>query len=508
MRRSLLVVLAALVSLPLFASPEAKIVGGFDAELGAWPFMVGLVEPGMGADDGHMCGATLIAPRWVLTASHCLDAGGWWISPLDPDEVEVVVGAHDLEDEDLERLAVEAVILHEGFDKWNMNHDVALLRLAEPSGHPVVPALVSPLFASKLTAPGVMATVLGWGTMEEGHKVYPEVLQQVELPIVSAEVCNGPQAYAGEITDNMLCAGWEEGGMDSCQGDSGGPLFVPDPGHGVALAGVVSWGDGCARPDTFGVYASVAAHLDWIEGKMALYPPDQPSMCWDLNANGVCDPAIEDQDGDGLCTAEDCQGDDGAASLIRLEDEPSGEHCAAGGVRVEAGLDEDGDGILDDAEVSAVAFACHGEAGDATRVEAHEEPPGEACAHGGQRVDVGLDRDGDGALGEDEVDQQVWLCLPAEPRSSLARLDEEPPGEACPAGGARVASGLDLDGDGALSEDEEIEVAFVCAGVAGADGADGGCAVSHADRAGAGWWLLVLAMALALAAYRVPRPTT
>jgi secreted trypsin-like serine protease len=90
-----------------------------------------------------------------------------------------------------------------------------------------------------------------------------DLLRKVEIPIVANGVCNSPQSYAGRISENMICAGHTEGGKDSCQGDSGGPLIVRK-GTGFVLAGVVSWGRGCALADFYGVYARAARYRDWI----------------------------------------------------------------------------------------------------------------------------------------------------------------------------------------------------------------------------------------------------
>lgn len=64
----------------------------------------------------------------------------------------------------------------------------------------------------------------------------------------------------------MICAGYKDGGQDSCKGDSGGPLVVA----GV-LYGVVSFGEGCARKATPGVYTNVIYYRKWIDTAMARY---------------------------------------------------------------------------------------------------------------------------------------------------------------------------------------------------------------------------------------------
>lgn len=80
------------------------------------------------------------------------------------------------------------------------------------------------------------------------------------MPIVGQADCR--KAYGEDgIADTMICAGLlDVGGKDACEGDSGGPLVV----NGV-VAGIVSWGAGCAQPNAPGVYTDVASFLDWIE---------------------------------------------------------------------------------------------------------------------------------------------------------------------------------------------------------------------------------------------------
>ena len=92
------------------------------------------------------------------------------------------------------------------------------------------------------------------------------VLKYASVPLITNEDCI--QSY--QLTSNMVCAGFKEGGKDACQNDSGGPLVVPRSSRDATaiIYGVVSWGDGCAQPDYPGVYSRVAKYLDWIEGYM------------------------------------------------------------------------------------------------------------------------------------------------------------------------------------------------------------------------------------------------
>uniref|UniRef100_A0A8D2ZG86 trypsin n=1 Tax=Scophthalmus maximus TaxID=52904 RepID=A0A8D2ZG86_SCOMX len=91
---------------------------------------------------------------------------------------------------------------------------------------------------------------------------YPDKLQCMDVPLLSNDICFN--AYPFQITENMICAGYLEGGKDSCQRDSWGPMMC-----GGELQGVVSWGHGCALRKKPGVYTKVCNYTSWIRNTMA-----------------------------------------------------------------------------------------------------------------------------------------------------------------------------------------------------------------------------------------------
>ncbi len=247
----------AATATPPPAGLQGQIVGGEKAAQGAWPWMVAIqafTEPGYHT----FCGASLVAPSWALTAAHCVVNAA-------PDQIVATVGPHRLESGQGQKRSVDRIVLHPryGFDfAHDFAHDLALLHLSEPADAELVTLLGADDLA--LAGPGTLGTVIGWGALSEdgSNGLVSYDLQQVELPIVSEEECTSSMGRM--ITENMLCAGFREGGKDACHGDSGGPLVVPDGEGGWQLAGLVSFGIGCARPAFYGVYTRVSQYHDWI----------------------------------------------------------------------------------------------------------------------------------------------------------------------------------------------------------------------------------------------------
>ena len=114
--------------------------------------------------------------------------------------------------------------------------------------------------------------VTGWG--EVSGSCCSSVLKQAMVPVVSRSRCNQADYYGGTVTANMLCAGLDQGGIDSCQGDSGGPLVIEKDAKWQQF-GVVSWGAGCAQPKKPGVYTNVVNYLSWIRAKVTLVEREQ-----------------------------------------------------------------------------------------------------------------------------------------------------------------------------------------------------------------------------------------
>uniref|UniRef100_A0A8C4VFG2 Ovochymase 2 n=1 Tax=Falco tinnunculus TaxID=100819 RepID=A0A8C4VFG2_FALTI len=251
-----------------------RIVGGSQVKQGTHPWQVSLKR-----SQKHFCGGTIVSAQWVVTAAHCI---------LDRNLLQylnVTAGEHDLRIRETgeQTLPVKYAIKHPSFDpRRPMNYDVALLKLdgAFNFSSSVLPACL-PDPGEKFEA-GYICTACGWGRLNE-NGVLPQVLYEVNLPILNNKECSRALSTLKKPIqgDTIMCAGFPDGGRDACQGDSGGPLLCRRKHGAWTLAGVISWGMGCARGwisnekrkhydrGSPGIFTDLSAVLSWIQENMS-----------------------------------------------------------------------------------------------------------------------------------------------------------------------------------------------------------------------------------------------
>jgi hypothetical protein len=212
-------------------------------------------------------------------------------------------------------------------------------------------------------------------------------------------------------------------------------------------------------------------------------------------------------------------------ALVTSTPEPAGPNCAQGGVMVQTGFDYNGTGAFEPGEDPTVTYVCNGAdgapgptgsdgaPGHNSLVLVTDEPTGANCAAGGQKIQTGLDLNDDGTLQADEVTETFYVCdgaagadgtdgaSGASGHDSLVLVSDEPAGANCAAGGKKIQTGLDANGNGTLDAGEVAATSYVCNGAtgangaAGADGKSGGCAAAGGAAGLAALWPLALLVA-------------
>ncbi|MYU56987.1 MULTISPECIES: S1 family peptidase [Streptomyces] len=215
-------------------SPQTRVVGGTRAAQGEFPFMVRL---SMG------CGGALYTKDVVLTAAHCVDGSGPNTS------VTATGGAVDLQDSKAVTVKSTEILQAPGYN--GKGKDWALIKLAKPIDQPTLKIAENDTFNNG------DFQIAGWGAGKEGG-AQQRYLLKATVPFVDDATCR--QAYGSSLTPGEeICAGkLTTGGVDTCQGDSGGPMFRKDDAGAWLQVGIVSWGEGCARPGKPGVYTEVS----------------------------------------------------------------------------------------------------------------------------------------------------------------------------------------------------------------------------------------------------------
>lgn len=237
---------------------NTRIVGGREAIPNSWPWQISMKHYGR-----HNCGGSIIHPQWVVTASHCVEDN------RNLDHLTIEAGKHHEKKDDPHQQIrrVTKILMHESYDSDLIDNDITLFKLDKPF---ILNEYVNIVCLPEVVvADGANCMVTGWGDTKNTSGA--GLLKQALLPIVNVDKCNSTDYLDGDATDNMLCAGYDQGGIDSCQGDSGGP-FVCKSGTKWDLQGIVSWGNGCAEEKSPGAYTKVINYIQWIQEMVASHP--------------------------------------------------------------------------------------------------------------------------------------------------------------------------------------------------------------------------------------------
>jgi len=258
--------------IPNYPIQEDKIVGGSKIAVGVYPWQVALLFGKEQKLSSQACGGTLVGDKYIVTAAHCtFDADTQ--KDMEADEVSVRIGDTSLdtdkEVEGAQTVKVKKILNHPDYNSETKENDIAILVLKKKvslTKYPNIKPACLPIKGSTHTGKGYIS---GWGTLNSGgHST--SWLHGAEVNVFEDKDCG---SWKCQMTQDMMCAGWIKGGIDTCQGDSGGPLMTKDPTNNnwMTLIGVVSYGSGCAEPDSLGIYSKVSENYDWLMYNMPNY---------------------------------------------------------------------------------------------------------------------------------------------------------------------------------------------------------------------------------------------
>ncbi|CAG0886266.1 unnamed protein product [Darwinula stevensoni] len=282
-------------------SPDLRIIGGRVARHGKWPWQVAILNrfkssefeeesptevlSDLETSQRHglhptqnafltnvqevFCGGTLVSRSWVLTAAHCvrkkllIRLGESNLLSKEGTETEIKVEVVPSSLRGRWEGGVEDHFIHPDYDPETVDGDVALLRLPSPVKLNKYRRLACLPDAGDRVPESQLCTIIGWGKERNTNLFGTDQLREAEVPVVPGEMCKDVyQDYS--ITENMFCAGYKRGRVDSCAGDSGGPLLCQIHGKWT-IYGITSFGEGCGRKGKFGIYAKVPNYVAWIK---------------------------------------------------------------------------------------------------------------------------------------------------------------------------------------------------------------------------------------------------
>jgi secreted trypsin-like serine protease len=265
-----LVVAATAIASPHTASTAASnpkatasVIGGHNTTVEKYPSLA-FIE-GLQATDGYACSGSVVAPRVILTAGHCvedLESS----SLVEPNLVGVATGVSNLKHIPADKIStVERVLVYPHFDPSQLHGDAGLLILKTPVSAPPI-ALATGADAG-LYEPGTELTIAGWGLDKQGAEEIPNQLQAATVPVEESSRCAKGIRRIYPFLDPSLqvCTiDAPQFKITPCHGDSGGPAIATRADGSMVEVGVTSMGDATCKPTSPAVYTRVDQISDWV----------------------------------------------------------------------------------------------------------------------------------------------------------------------------------------------------------------------------------------------------